>query len=83
LEIKMSKYLTFFKLRLVVGLQYRFSALAGLITQFFWGFMMLFIYEAFYKNGVPTPLEWKELVSYVWLGQIFFAIVCKNGKMYL
>ena len=69
------KYLSFFKLRFAVGLQYRFSAIAGLATQFFWGAMMLFLYEALYKNGIDPPMKWSELVSYVWLGQAFFAIV--------
>ncbi len=68
-------YFSFFKLRLGMGLQYRSSALAGLATQFFWGLMMIFLYEAFYKNGISTPMEWSELVSYVWLGQAFYAIV--------
>ena len=71
----MRKYLSFFKLGISVGLQYRFSAIAGLATQFFWGFMMILLYEAFYKNGIPTPMNWKELVSYIWVGQAFYAIV--------
>ncbi len=68
-------YLSFFKLRFAMGLQYRFSAIAGLATQFFWGFMMILLYEAFYKNGIPTPMQWQELISYVWLGQAFYALV--------
>lgn len=68
-------YLSFFKLRFAMGLQYRFSALAGLATQFFWGMMMLFLYEAFYKNGISTSLGWQELVSYIWLGQAFYTVV--------
>ena len=68
-------YLSFFKLQFGVGLQYRFSAVAGLATQFFWGMMMIFLYESFYKNGINTPLNWTELVSYVWLGQAFYAVV--------
>ena len=31
--------LTFFKMRLINGLQYRTAAWAGVFTQFFWGFM--------------------------------------------
>ncbi len=71
----MKAYLSFFKLRVAVGLQYRSSALAGLATQFFWGLMLLFLYEAFYKNGISTPMEWHELTSYIWLGQAFYLIV--------
>ena len=36
---------------------------------------MIFIYEAFYKNGVPSAMNWQELVSYIWLGQAFFALL--------
>ena len=68
-------YLSFFKLYFNIGLQYRISAIAGLMTQFFWGLMNLFLYEAFYKNGIPTSLNWSELVTYIWLTQSFFAIV--------
>ena len=68
-------YLSFFKLQFGIGLQYRTAAIAGLATQFFWGMMMIFIYEAFYKNGIDTPMEWGHLISYVWLGQAFYAIV--------
>ncbi len=71
----MKKYLSFFKMEVSVGLQYRFSAIAGFATQLFWGIMLLLLYEAFYKNGVKTPLDWKELVSYVWMGQAFYAVV--------
>ena len=35
----MKKYLSFFKLRFVMGMQYRAAALAGVCTQFFWGLM--------------------------------------------
>ena len=71
----MRPYLSFFKLRFAMGLQYRFSAFAGLLTQFFWGIFMLLLYEAFYNNGVSTPMPWKELVSYVWMGQALYTIV--------
>ena len=70
----MRPYLSFFKLRFATGLQYRFSAIAGLATQFFWGIMMIFIYEAFYQNGVSTPMNLSNLVTYMWLGQAFFAL---------
>ena len=71
----MRPYLSFFKLRFATGLQYRFSALAGLATQFFWGIMMIFIYEAFYNNGVSSSMSWQELVSYIWIWQAFFALL--------
>ncbi len=71
----MKAYLSFFKLWIAQGLQYRTSAIAGLATQFFWGLMLLFLYEAFYQNGISTPMEWNQLTSYIWLGQAFYWIV--------
>ncbi len=68
----MNSYLSFFKLRFSVGLQYRFAAIAGVLTQIFWGFMMIMIYEAYYRAGVETPMEWSQLVSYIWIGQSLF-----------
>jgi ABC-2 type transport system permease protein len=37
-------YLSVLKLRLNIGMQYRTAALAGVATQFFWGFIVP-IYE--------------------------------------
>ena len=35
----MKKYLSFFRLRLNMGMQYRTAAAAGMVTQFVWGIM--------------------------------------------
>ena len=45
----MKKYLSFFKMRFIHSLQYRGAALAGMFTQFFWGFMEIMLYKAFYE----------------------------------
>lgn len=71
----MKAYLSFIKLRFAIGLQYRFAAIAGIATQFFWGAMMLMMYAAYYRAGIDTPMEWSELVSYIWLGQAFLMLV--------
>ena len=76
----MKSYLSFFKLRFSVGLQYRFAAIAGVLTQIFWGFMLIMIYEAYYRAGIETPMEWTELVSYVWIGQSLFAFTYLGYK---
>ena len=75
-------YLSFFKLRFNVALQYRFAAIAGIMTQFFWGAMLIMIYDAYYKTNIPLPMQWNELVSYIWLGQAFFMLTrfsCNDG----
>lgn len=65
----MKQYLSFLKLRFNVNLQYRFAAIAGLATQFFWGAMLIMIYKAYYNNGVEVDMSWPSLVTYIWLGQ--------------
>ena len=42
----MKKYLSFFRLRFITGLQYRTAALAGIATQFFWGAMEILTFRA-------------------------------------
>ena len=46
--------LAFFRMRLVNGLQYRTAAYAGIFTQFFWGFMEIQLYGAFYRRTRRT-----------------------------
>jgi ABC-2 type transport system permease protein len=71
----MSGYISYFKLQLLSGLQYRAAALAGLATQFFWGFMSIFIYQIFYENvSANITINFTQLVTYIWLNQAFFAL---------
>lgn len=50
----MKKYLSFFRLRFAMGLQYRTAALAGITTQFAWGFMEIMIFHAFYRADAAS-----------------------------
>ena len=71
----MKKYLSFFKIRLTTGLQYRAAAWAGVATQFTWGGMTLLMFWAFYQNGENAfPMTFPELSSYIWLQQSFLAL---------
>lgn len=73
----MKSYLSYFKLRLITSLQYRAAALAGMCAQIFFGVIFIFVYLAFYESGSGNaPMQVEELVNYLWLNQIFFAIVC-------
>ena len=72
----MKSYISYFKLKFITGLQYRVAALAGLSTQFFFGFVYILIYIAFYESGGSNlPMELEDLVSYIWLEQAFFAMI--------
>lgn len=70
----MKKYLSFFRLRFTMGLQYRAAALAGIITQFAWGFMEVMMFRAFYRTDAQAfPMSFSATVSYIWLQQAFLA----------
>lgn len=71
---KLKVYYAVFRIRLINSLQYRAAAIAGLTTQFFWGFMLIMIFEAFYKSGGPQDFSFDQLVTYIWLQQAFLAL---------
>lgn len=72
----MKKYLSFFKLRLIAGLQYRTAAVAGMATQFFWGFMEIMVFHAFYRaDPAAYPMTMEATAAYVWLQQALLALV--------
>lgn len=71
----MKKYLSYFKLRFNVALQYRVSAIGGMLTQFFWAIMQILVYKAFFKVSVSSNISLDELISYVWLKQAFYTII--------
>ena len=71
----MKKYLSFFRLRFLHGLQYRTAAVSGIVTQFVWGAMEILLFRAFYQAD-PTsfPMTFQALSTYVWLQQAFLAL---------
>ncbi len=68
----MRAYFSYMKMRFVTTLQYRAAAIAGIMTQFFFGAMFIMMYDAYYRNNIETPLPWEQLISYLWLIQAFF-----------
>ncbi len=79
----MKKYLSYFKLRFNVALQYRAAAIGGMLTQFFWAIMQILIYQAFYKVTTSNNMSIEQLVSYIWLKQAFYTIIAgsTNGEI--
>ena len=74
-DFKMKKYLSFFRLRFLMGLQYRAAALGGIATQFVWGFMEIMIFRAFYRaDAAAFPMSLCATASYIWLQQAFLAL---------
>ena len=72
----MKAYTALFRIRFINSLQYRVAALAGLSTQFAWGFMEILAFLAFYRSQPDTfPVEFPQLVSYIWLQQAFLSML--------
>ncbi|HEO8422112.1 ABC-type uncharacterized transport system, permease component [Mycobacteroides abscessus subsp. abscessus] len=72
----MKPYIAVLRLRLLNGMQYRAAALAGVATQFFWGFIYIMIFQAFYaQSSSNQPISLEELVTYLWLQQSFLAFI--------
>jgi ABC-2 type transport system permease protein len=63
-----------FRMRFLRGLSYRAAALAGTATQFFWGFIIIMVLQAFARSG-GSPLDPRQIASYVWLQQAFLALI--------
>jgi len=71
----MQKYLAIFQIRFVNSLQYRTAALAGIATQFAWGFMEILAFQAFYRVDPSSfPMTLSQTVSYIWMQQAFLAL---------
>lgn len=71
----MKKYFSFFRLRFLMGMQYRTAAIAGVMTQFVWGFMEILMFRAFYRTDAGAfPMSFDALVSYVWMQQAFLSL---------
>lgn len=74
-EVSMKKYLFFFRLRFTMGLQYRAAALAGIATQFAWGFLEILVFRSFYRAEPEMfPMTMSATASYVWMQQAFLAL---------
>lgn len=76
----MKPYWAIFTTRFRLLLQYRAAAMAGLVTQLFFGAVIVGVMRAFYASAEGTqPMNIGEVVSYIWLGQAFLALVPWRG----
>lgn len=76
MKLSMKPYWSVLKLRLINGMQYRSAALAGVATQFFFGFIHIMVFVAFYSQASgEVPMTLQELATYTWLKQAFLAFV--------
>jgi len=77
----MIAYLAAFKGRARATLHYRSAALAGVFTQLFFGLILCMIMEAWYRSSPETtvPINLAQAASYIWLGQMIFALIPWRG----
>ena len=72
-------YLSVFSGRFQLMLQYRAAAVAGFITQCWFGVIRILIFAAFYAGGAAhAPMSLANAITYTWLGQAFLAFLPWN-----
>jgi ABC-2 type transport system permease protein len=66
--------------RFQLTLQYRTAALAGFITQLWFGVIRVLIFAAFYAGGAAhAPMSLRNAIDYTWLGQAFLVFLPWNA----
>ena len=70
----MRSYLSAFRLRRKMELQYRGAMLGGIICQIMFGLILIALYRALYASK-PQALPLNHVVTYVWLQQAFFRML--------
>ena len=68
-------YLAVLRARFALMLQYRTAAWAGVATQFWFGAIRVMTLAAFYVGTGRQPLNLPQVVTYIWLGQAFLAML--------
>jgi ABC-2 type transport system permease protein len=74
--ITLRPYLAIFGARFLMMLQYRAAAAAGVVTQFWFGAIMVMALAAFYASGRGAPpITLAQAITYTWLGQAFLGLL--------
>ncbi len=70
-------YAAAFASRFLQMLQYRTAALAGFVTQCWWGGIKVMVLAAFYAGAAPgeLPMTLAHAITYTWLGQGLLALL--------
>lgn len=76
----MRAYLSIIKIRFNLLLQYRVAAIAGIITQFFFGMIFVMVLHGFYSStSKPMPINFHSAATYIWIGQAMLGMMPWNG----
>lgn len=72
----MKPYIAILSARMRTLLQYRAAALAGLVTQLFWGGIRVMVFTAFYQSSTAAqPMSLPNTISYLWLIQALLLLL--------
>ncbi|MDE7312649.1 MAG: ABC transporter permease [Eubacterium sp.] len=78
----MKKYLSFFRVRFHVGLQYRTATIGAVVTQLPWGLMECLAFRTFQEaDPLAFPMEFSAVVAYMWLKEAFFLLFTVWGNV--
>ncbi len=72
-------YAAVVRARFSVLLQYRAAALAGFLTQCWWGGIKVMVLTAFFTATAGAPMTLPQAIDYVWLGQALFTMLPWSG----
>lgn len=70
-------YAAAFSARFLLMLQYRAAAVAGFLTQCWWGAIKVMVYAAFYHASAAAasaPISLSQVITYTWMAQAFLAL---------
>ena len=56
-------------------LQYRAAALAGFVTQCWWGALKIMVLSAFFRGVNSSPMTMQQAIDYIWLGQALLTLL--------
>ena len=73
----MRAYLSVFRMRWKMELQYRGAVVGGVICQMFFGLILVALYRALYA-GKPQSMPLSSVTTYVWLQQAFFRMLLSS-----
>jgi ABC-2 type transport system permease protein len=68
-------YQAVLRVRFQLLLQYRAAALAGFVTQCWWGAIKVMVLAAFFREASTTPMTLSQAIDYTWLGQALLTLL--------
>ena len=71
----MKAYLSAFRMRWKMELQYRGAVLGGVICQVFFGVVLIAVYRALYFGSPQKGMRLSDITTYVWFQQAFFRMI--------